>query len=137
MAEPSTKPTTNIVFPENITDIIFDILKNSGLNQTEDEIVEKRKKGETFYGAILGKLLKKIATEKISFEQFVDTLSQEMQIDKEKSQQIAQEAKIRILDRIDNPETQLEKKEPNRIQEELAKPKQKPNKSDGYREPIG
>lgn len=117
----------NIIFPDNTVEEIYSILKQNGLEKPDNV---------TFYGSILGRLMKWVAIEKISFEQFIDALSQEMQIDKEKAQQVAQESKTRILDHIDNPETQPEKKEPPRVQEEIIAPKQKLSEPDDYREPV-
>lgn len=117
----------NIIFPDDTVEEIYLILKQNNLEKINNI---------TFYGAILGRLMKWLAIEKISFEQFINALSQEMQIDKEKAQRIAREAKTRILNRVDNSEIQLGKKEPREVQEKIITPKQKPEGPDDYREPI-
>lgn len=121
------KTKNNILFPDNTVEEMYLILKQNGL---------ERPNNDTFYGAILGRLMKWVAVEKISFEQFIEGLSQEIQIDKEKAQQIAKEARTRILDHINNPETQPEKRESLEVKEEIATPEQERTGPDDYREPV-
>mgnify|MGYP001578225028 CR=1 FL=1 len=126
----------NIIFPDNTTDIMFDILKHNGMEQAEEEVFKKIEKGEDFYGAISGRLIKKVGTGEISFEKFIEELSLQLKIEMPKAKQIAQEIKARILDHMDNPEKQLEKKEPLKVQEKIIAPKQKLNEPDDYRESV-
>ena len=133
------KLKNDIVFPENVTDIMFDILKSNGLEQLENEILEKKLDRELFYGAIFGKLLKKIGTGEISFEKFIEELSLQLKIDEQKAIAIAHAAKTKILDLVANEEGAIHAET---LKEVLVSPiqnaptKQTENSSDNYREQL-
>jgi len=93
-----------LIFPEDAVEILYQILKENGLEQSRLEIITKIKEGKPFWGQIVSMLMRKLVEQQITQEQFIENLVKELSINKQKAKKIFQELNTRILNRVQEKE---------------------------------
>jgi hypothetical protein len=135
----SPKPKKErIVFPENITSVVSEVVKNYNILEKDDEATEKIIKGETTKGEKLAEIIKKTATGEILIKNLPTVLKETFNVSSEDSKKLAGEIEEKILSLAqkfsEEEETSaklkvIKKVQPSKIMEESAS-----IKKDIYRE---
>jgi hypothetical protein len=160
MLEPiNLKENERIVFPQDISLVISKIMEKYGLVETEEEILEKLKRGETFMRKEVAEIVKRVAEGKISYENFPFELKERLNISLDTAEKLAEELTKKVLifaKKIpEKPEEEIIKptkkikpppeefierekrwKRPEITEIKEEKPKEEPKRRDIYREPI-
>jgi len=98
-----------IILTEGANTALLDILKKYGLEENEDEVIEKLSEEKTSYEIIIDKLAKEFAKKEISEKDFFFSLQKNLNVSEEVAKKIAEDIKnifIPLLEKI--PETQFE-----------------------------
>jgi len=143
-----------IIYPENSSDIITKLMKKHGLEETTEDFFEKIKREETTIGEIIARAVAEATESKISFEDFVSKLQQDLDISEKTAEKLAEDLEQKILVKTEKVKVEEEKPIPSEKTEEVVLPKKtkvrpevpvekqseettkKPQKRDLYREPI-
>lgn len=102
-------------FPKNSSEIVEQIMKEFNIEETEEEIMEKIKKGETTQTRKLVNIVRKAKKEKLENDKIAEELMKEFNFSKKKATNLAKEVSNKLL----YPQREEEKEQ-----------------QDSYREPI-
>jgi len=137
MTNPDSKKTAKVIFPENITSVISEIVKKYNILENDKDAVRKILNGETTKIEELAGIIKKLAMDEISLKNLPATLKKDFNISVEDSKRLAGEIEEKVL-----PLAQRfsEEKEIS-VKPEVVKKPQPPKtetlmKKDIYREPA-
>jgi len=143
-----------ILYPEDSSEIIGELMKKYGLEETVENILEKTDRREITIGEIIAGNVAEAAQKKMSFEDFASNLKKDLNISKATAEKLAEDLEQEILvktekieikeERPITPEEKekirLSKKTKIRPEIPIEKPmeetEKKPSKKDVYREPI-
>jgi len=114
-------------FPEETSEIVFEILENSGLKESRTEIEEKIQLGKEPDFIIVAKILRECVDKNLSFSEFTASFQKQLNISQKKAEELATDLKKEVLSLVRKPEEITE--------EETEKPEE-PKSQDVYREPI-
>jgi len=128
---PATNSKENLVFPDDTDLIISEILKKYGLEETDEELIDKFEKEEKSRGEILALLIFKTAEEEISFQGLISSLKIELKISSKTAEEIAKDLKKEILDLVIERPAELQEELPEKIA-----PEKTANGKDVYRESL-
>jgi hypothetical protein len=117
---------TRLIFPEESSTVILDILEKYGLKDTEEEFYEKWEKGEKTREEMVVNAVITAAKANLSEPELSILLEEELKIPFEIAEKMARELNLKIL-------RQIYKKEPpiKETPEEITE-----TQKDKYREPI-
>jgi hypothetical protein len=129
-----------IIYPEESTTIISNLMEKYGLKETVKDIEEKMDRGEITNGEKIARIVAEAAENDLSIEDISALLEKRLAITKEICKKLAEDLKKEILIFIKKTpikETEVEKEEKLRIKTETSS-KTPPisQKKDIYREPI-
>lgn len=138
---------TEIVFPENIDQIISDILAKYDLTETSQEVMQKVIKGEDSITGKIAQIIKEAAKNEISVEDLISHINIKLNLPKTTAEQISDDIQKRILNFVEKKSASEEKsvskieelKKERIIERQLEKsekPKRKTERPDVYREPV-
>ena len=124
-----------IIFPENTSIIISDLLKKYGLEEDEETLLGKYESGEPTNGEIISGLLRSIADKgdmhDVSIQEMELVLAEKLGTTIEKAKGLAKDIKEQILDLATTGEIAPEEKTAEENKENIIPPGK-----DIYREPI-
>lgn len=103
MRENNQTTDKEIVLPEEITSIIYNILEKYGLAESHAEILAKSSKGKEINGAIVANLIKKITDREIGFQELISSLRVEFNLTKKGAEDLARDIEERILSQVTRP----------------------------------
>jgi len=121
--------TTNKELPENLGVLISESLKEVGLEETTEEILEKIKKGKESKITKVARIISEVKEKEFSLSELVFKVQKELDLSKEKAEKLAFLLYRKILLLIEKPKK--EREEVKKIEEV-----KKEVKRDIYREPI-
>lgn len=167
MINPETnKNYEEVIFPEETSDIIDEIVTKYGFKKIEEEMLEKMDQTEIFEerekifenlpGRQIATTVKELAMGKISAKDFISLLKQRLNISEELAKDLAKELEEKVLvlaqktrvlreERETLPSKEIEKEvsfpekpqaEPSEIKPPPSEEKPSPKKPDIYREPA-
>lgn len=87
----------NLIFPAETYSLISDLLEKYQLKESTEEIFTKLEQEKNLYGEIIIGLVKKIASEEISFENFMAAIKMELNVSQKKAEEIAKDLRKNIL----------------------------------------
>jgi hypothetical protein len=128
-----------IILSVDAPKIISELMKKYNIVETKEEFLEKVRRGEATYGKKIANILREVIEGKISPENFVSVLQQQLNIEEEIAKKLAEDLKVKILAFV---EKKLEEKEEIILTQKLSikkpqtPPKEPPKTQDIYREPI-
>jgi hypothetical protein len=93
----NTNKKIRIVFPENNGFVISEIIKKNGLDETEDEILKKMMNGEETTAKKIAKIVRQVAEETISIEEFPYKIQKALDIPIEKAKKISLELYKKVI----------------------------------------
>ena len=121
-----------IIFPENTDLIISNILEKHGLAEAKEEVLEKLEADKKINGEIIIELIVRVAQEKISLQELVDSLKKELGISSQKAKDLANDLQKEILLFVEKTQEEI----PSPPSQKPAEEKPPSSKEDIYREPI-
>ena len=130
MINPNSNQNQKIIFPEENSLIISELLEKYNLKESLREIFEKTRKGEKTFGNTIAKIVRKAAEEKFSFKELVSSLKTELALSPKKAEGLAKDIKKKLLVLVEKPPPEI----PSPTVPE--KEEEKPGGKDVYREPI-
>lgn len=131
-----------IIYPENISTIIKNLMEKYNLRETPEEVLEKVTRGEITIGEKIAGIIKEIVESGKSTTELSLMLQKSLKIEKEKAEKLAEDIEKEILDQIKKISSEKEFETPALKETFLEKPKttetplKKPPQVDIYREPI-
>jgi len=146
------KENQRLIYPEDTSEIISELMEKYGLKETEEEVLQALKEGKTTKGGTIAEIIMEVAKNKIPRENITSVLQKRLAISKEIAKKIAKELEKKILNLIIIEK--VPKKEIPPLQKPpisplkpgppvpptefppKAPPEEKPKKPDIYREPI-
>jgi hypothetical protein len=97
--EQTNKPNQNLIFPEDTSDKISNILKKYGLEESEEELDKKifEENTDVLRGAVIAKIAANIIKDKMNDSEVVPTLKKELNITQDLAENIANDIKKQII----------------------------------------
>lgn len=143
MIKSNQNPKLLLTFPENSAQIITEILKKYGLEESSEEFFEGWRTGKKDRGEILVDLLIKMSEANLSVSELADLAKKELNITAQKAQKIIEDLNreilvpaIQISEKILSEERSSSQEKPKEIAETEIPERLKPKRKDIYREPI-
>ncbi len=136
------EPNQKIIFPQNTTNIIFDILKNYGLDESQEQRFAKRKNGLKTNGAIIGGLIAQTAAKKISLNDLSLQIKTSFGLNQKLASDLTRTIKTMLLDlcryeeEVEEIETTASPRQSNHSETIEQKESEKKSTPDLYREPV-
>lgn len=109
MAESNQKLQPTLIFPENSASIIENILKKYGLEESDEELLEKWGRNEKSQGEILVDLVMSVLKTNLPISELINLTQKGLNIPKQKAEKIIEDLTKEII----APATQLSKKIPS------------------------
>jgi hypothetical protein len=128
-----------IILSVDAPKIISELMKKYNIVETKEEFLEKVKRGEATYGKKIANILREVIEGKISPENFVSVLQQQLNIEEEIAKKLAEDLKVKILAFVEKKPEEKEKiilTQKLSIKKPQTPPKEPPKTQDIYREPI-
>lgn len=130
MINSNSDQNQKIIFPEENSLIISELLEKYNLKESLREIFEKTRKGEETFGSTLAKIVRKAAEKKFSLKELTSSLETELSLSPKKAEDLAKDIKKKLLVLAEKPLSEI----PSPTVPE--KEREKPGGKDVYREPI-
>lgn len=124
-----SKKTQGIIFPENVVDIISELMKRYEISEDIEEILAKLRKGEKTRRREIANILWEFGQGKLTEKNLPYEFQKRLNIPKEKAVNLAKDIQEKIL-------SQLEKVSSEPISPTEEKEIKRKPKDDIYREPI-
>jgi len=131
----------DVVFPENITSVVYDIVKGYISLETQEEAVKKILKGEETKGGKMAEIIKKAATGEILIKNLPTVLKDSFNLSIERAKDLAKhlEEKVLVLAQIDTKNAEGKGEPKTQVLKKSSLPKVKSSTPIGkntYQEPI-
>jgi len=109
--EDTNNKKQRVVFPTNTFQIVSEILQKYNLQETDDEILKKIEKNESFNGEIITGVVEKVVLGEMPKKEMPVLLQKELNIPKDSAQNLSLDIENRLLlstEKVDEEEEEIE-----------------------------